>query len=81
VYHSTATYAAWTDIPSTFLVGDNDQSSISGPLVEMMIQGARAAVPSAFDVVEHNKDAGHCLMISFPEWTANALRRAAGEST
>jgi hypothetical protein len=45
----------------------------------MMIKGAREIEPSAFDVVEHCKGGGHCLMISYPEWTADALRRAAGE--
>lgn len=79
VYFSTPTYAAWKDIPSTFLQGDIDQSSVSNEMVKMTIAGARAVEPSAFDVVEHCKDGAHCLMISHPEWTADALRRAAGE--
>jgi hypothetical protein len=79
VYSSTATYAAWKDIPSTFLAGDLDQSALGPAMVEMMIKGAQQMVPTAFDVVEHCKEGGHCLMVSFPEWTAEALRRAAGE--
>jgi hypothetical protein len=44
-----------------------------------MIQGAQQVEPTAFDVVERCEGAGHCVMLSFPEWTAEALRRAAGE--
>jgi hypothetical protein len=79
VYFSTATYAAWTDIPSTYLTGDTDQSHFSPVMVDMMIKGAQQIQPTAFDVVEHCKEGGHCLMVSYPEWTAEALRRAAGE--
>ncbi|CAG8951246.1 hypothetical protein HYFRA_00007994 [Hymenoscyphus fraxineus] len=78
VYFSTATYAAWTAIPSTYLMGEQDQTAFSPPMVEMMLQGARQVEPSAFDVVERYKEGGHCLMISFSEWTADALIRAAG---
>lgn len=56
-----------------------DQSALSPAAAEMMIKAAREMVPTAFDVVEYC-EAGHCLMISQPEWTANALRRAAGEN-
>jgi len=47
--------------------------------VKILIGTARRIEPIAFDVVEHCEDGGHCLMISRPEWTADALRRAAGE--
>ncbi|KAF7930959.1 hypothetical protein BELL_0049g00050 [Botrytis elliptica] len=79
VYFSTATYAAWLDVPSTFLYGEADQSSFTPEVVEMMIKGAQMMNPTAFDVVESLKEGGHCFMISHPEWTAEALRRAAGE--
>jgi hypothetical protein len=46
--------------------------------VQAIITGARNIEPSAFDVVEE-VEAGHCLMVSRPEWFAAALRRAAGE--
>lgn len=79
VYFSKATYAAWMEIPSTFLAGDADQSSITPETVEHMVAGARHIEPSAFDTVEHCTDGGHCLMISKPVWTADMIRRAAGE--
>lgn len=79
VYFSTATYAAWMDIPSSFLAGKADQSAITPTMVEKMIEGAQQIEPSAFDTVEHCEEGGHCVMISHPVWTANALRRAAGE--
>jgi len=78
VYSSTATYAAWIDIPSTFLQGDKDQSSFSATMNDMMIKSAQQLNPNAFDVVEHCPEGGHCLMISHPEWTAAALIRAVG---
>ena len=73
VYLSIPTYAAWKDIPSTFLAGDKDQSAIGPEMVNMMIAGARMVEPTAFDVVEH------CCMVGFPERTAWAIMRAAGE--
>ncbi|KAF7880914.1 uncharacterized protein EAF02_006805 [Botrytis sinoallii] len=79
VYFSTATYAAWLDVPSTFLYGEADQSSFTPEVVKMMIKGAQMMNPTAFDVVESLKEGGHCFMISHPEWTAEALRRAARE--
>ncbi|TVY80266.1 hypothetical protein LSUE1_G006533 [Lachnellula suecica] len=79
-YFCPPTYAAWKDIPSTFLAGDTDQSALNPVVADMMIKGAQQMVPSAFDVVEHCKEGGHCLMASYPEWTADALRRAAGET-
>jgi Alpha/beta hydrolase family len=66
VYFSTPTYAAWQDIPSTFLQGDLDQSAVNDEMIQAMIGGARQIEPSAFDVIEHCVDAGHCLMISRP---------------
>jgi hypothetical protein len=44
-----------------------------------VIKGAREIEPSAFDVIENCKEGRHCLMISYPEWTADTLRRAAAE--
>lgn len=79
VYSSTLTYAAWKDIPSTYLQGVKDQSAFTLEAVEGMLAAAREVEPSAFDVVERCEEGGHCMMIAFPEWTADALRRAAGE--
>ena len=61
------------------MYGEADQSSFTPKVVEMMIKGAQMMNPTAFDVVESLKEGGHCFMISHPEWTAEALRRAAGE--
>jgi hypothetical protein len=78
VFFSTSTYAAFTDIPSTYISSGNDRTPF-GELNEGMIKLCQQTTPSAFDVVEHCKDAGHTVMVSYPEWTADALRRAAGE--
>ena len=78
VYSSTQTYAAWRYIPSTYVIGERDQTIFTPRVVDMIINGAREMEPSAFDVVERC-DGGHCLMISRPEWLAGVLRRAAGE--
>lgn len=78
VYSSTTTYAAWRDIPSTYVIGENDKTTFTPVVVEMMIKGAKELEPNAFDVVERC-DGGHCLMISCPQWTANVLRKAAGD--
>ena len=61
------------------MYGEADQSSFTPKVVEMMIKGAQMMNPTAFDVVESLKEGGHCFMFSHPEWTAEALRRAAGE--
>lgn len=66
-------------IPSTYLIGAQDRTRFTAAVSEMMIQGAQQLEPSAFDVVERCEEGGHCVMVSFPEWTAEALRRAAGE--
>lgn len=78
VYSSTTTYAAWRDIPSSFVVGEQDRTFFQPEVVDMMVKTARQAVPTALDVIE-KCDGGHCLMISHAEWLAGVLRRAAGE--
>lgn len=44
-----------------------------------MLDTAKQTEPSAFDGVEES-DAGHCPMVSRPEWLADVLRRATGEA-
>ena len=78
VYSSTQTHAAWRHIPSTYVIGEQDQTTFTPQVVQMIINGAKQLEPSAFDVVE-KCDGGHCLMISRPQWLADVLRRAAGE--
>lgn len=79
VYSSKLSYAAWKDIPSTYVQGMKDRSVFGEEAVEAMLGAARKEVSSAFDVVEKCEEGGHCLMIGFSEWTAGVLRRAAGE--
>ena len=78
VFFSTSTYAAFEDIPSTYISSGQDKTPF-GQLNNVMLEYCRQVVPRSFDVVEHNEEAGHAVMASQPEWTANALRRAAGE--
>ncbi|EAT80994.1 hypothetical protein HBI56_102790 [Parastagonospora nodorum] len=78
VYTSTTSWAAWRHIPSTYVIGTEDKTSFTPELVEYMINTAKRIEPSAFDVIE-KCDAGHCLMISRPEWLADVLRRAGEE--
>lgn len=47
--------------------------------VNMVIDAARAVEPTALDIIERC-DAGHCVMISKPDWLAGVLRRAACET-
>lgn len=79
VYTSTTSYAAWRYIPSTYVIATQDQTAFTPEVVSFIIDTARKIEPTAFDVVERC-DAGHCLMISRPEWLADVLRRAAGEN-
>jgi len=79
VFFSTSTYAAFEDIPSTFISSGQDKTPF-GELNNVMIEYCRQVVPGAFDVVEHCEEAGHAVMASQPEWTADVLRRAAGEN-
>ncbi|KAI9686730.1 MAG: hypothetical protein M1822_002789 [Bathelium mastoideum] len=78
VYASQTTYNALRYIPSTYVIGTNDQTTFTPEVVDMIIKTARTIEPSAFDVVE-TCDGGHCLMISRPDWLAEVLKRAAGE--
>ena len=78
VYSSSQTYAAWRYIPSTYVIGSQDQTTFTPEVVEMIINEAKRQEPSAFDTIE-TCDGGHCLMLSRPQWLADVLRRAAGE--
>lgn len=79
VYNSTTTHAAWRHIPSTYVVGTEDKTIPTLEFIDFIINTAKSIELTAFDVVE-KCDGGHCLMISRPEWLADVLRRAAGES-
>jgi len=77
-YFGVTSYAAWKHIPSTFLIGTQDQITLSVSVLEGMIVGAQMMEQTAFDIIERC-DGGHCIMIGHPEWTVSAIRRAAGE--
>lgn len=68
---STASYAAWKYIPSTYLVCENDHAM---PLQaqEMMI-----GQPGASFTVERCS-ASHSPFLSMPDFTVDVIRRAAG---
>lgn len=51
---------------------------MSLPYGEMILKAAQDSKPNMIDSVERC-DAGHSVMLSQTEWTANMLRRAAGE--
>lgn len=83
VYTRTPTYAAWRIITPHTFIGKEDKATFTADTAEVMkpiIEAARSMKPTVFDVVKEIA-AGHCLMISRPEWLARVLRRAAGETT
>jgi hypothetical protein len=67
VYTSTQSYAAWRYIPSTFVIGKQDETSITQEVVNFIIDTARANEPSAFDVVEECDAGEHLVAISLIE--------------
>ncbi|KAL2068192.1 hypothetical protein VTL71DRAFT_16290 [Oculimacula yallundae] len=77
VFWSQTSYAAWRYIPSTYVLCARDQS-MSLSYGEMILKAAQDSKPNMVDSVERC-DAGHCVMLSQPQWTADMLRRAAGE--
>jgi hypothetical protein len=71
-FESKATYAAWKHIPSTYLLCENDQAIPVAAQEYMTTQeGAN------FDVVRCKSD--HSPFLGMPDFTANVVRRAAGE--
>jgi hypothetical protein len=78
IFWSRTTYAAWRWIPSTYVLCGNDQA-MPLPYAKIVLNAARTSMPNMIDRVEKCEIAGHFVMLSQPEWTANMLRRAAGE--
>jgi pimeloyl-ACP methyl ester carboxylesterase len=78
VFWSKTSYAAWRYIPTTYVLCGRDQT-MPLPYGEMILKAAQDSKPNMIDTVEKCDDAGHSVMLSQPEWTANMLRRAAGE--
>ena len=73
VFESKPTYAAWKHIPSTFLVCENDNAI---PLAAQ--EGMLSQDGANFDVVRCGAD--HSPFLSMPDYTADVVRRAAGEA-
>ena len=67
------TYAAWKHIPSTYLVCENDKA------IPLAAQEGMIAQPGASFTVERCK-ASHSPFLSMPDFTAEVVRRAAGET-
>ncbi|KAF2726368.1 alpha/beta-hydrolase [Polychaeton citri CBS 116435] len=70
---SEVSYAPWKDIPSTYLLCEND-NAIQPVAQESMVNQEGAL----FDVVERCS-AGHSPFLALPKFTAEVIRRAAGE--
>lgn len=73
VMHSTATYAAWRDVPSTYLYCKQD-AAIPLEIQKLMVEGTAQGVPIATEMV----DAGHSPFMGKPKDVVDAIRRAAG---
>lgn len=70
-WNDKCTYAGWKDVPSVYLVCENDAAI---PL-ELQMQVASLA---GSEVVTCS--AGHMVMLSQPEKVVEVVRKAAGES-
>ena len=66
------TYAAWKHVPSTYLVCEEDRA------IPLFVQEAMIARPGANFTVERCTSA-HSPFMSMPDFTAEVVRRAAGE--
>ena len=65
-------YAAWKDIPSTYVMAENDRA-LYFPVQQWVISSCQ--LPSEVLRLE----SGHCQVLSMPDRTAAIIRRAAGE--
>ncbi|PWY96052.1 alpha/beta-hydrolase [Aspergillus sclerotioniger CBS 115572] len=73
-YHSPCTYAAWKDIPTTYLYCAQD-AAIPLKVQRMMVEELAAGYPIRTEFT----DASHSPFYSTPTEVALAIRRAAGE--
>lgn len=69
-YNKHIKYAAWREVPSTYLVCEKDQS-IDVPMQEGMASQALAEVERC--------SVGHMVMLVVPEVVVDLVRRKAGE--
>ncbi|GKZ24997.1 hypothetical protein AbraIFM66951_000458 [Aspergillus brasiliensis] len=73
-FHSPCTYAAWKDVPSTYLYCAKD-AAIPLPLQRTMVEDWAAGYPIRTEFL----DASHSPFFSMPNEVTAAIRRAAGE--
>ena len=75
MFNSKPTYAAWKDVPATYLYCTKDNAIpifVQKNLVENVAKG--------YNFKTESVDASHSPFISVPDETAAAIRRAAGEA-
>ncbi|PYH89982.1 alpha/beta-hydrolase [Aspergillus ellipticus CBS 707.79] len=73
-FHSPCTYAAWKDVPSTYLYCLKN-AAIPLPVQKMMVEEWAQGYPIGTESV----DASHSPFYSVPDEVTAAIRRAAGE--
>jgi pimeloyl-ACP methyl ester carboxylesterase len=74
-FHSPCTYAAWKDVPSTYLYCIQD-AAIPLAVQKMMVEGTGQGSGMRTETV----DASHSPFFSKPDEVTAAIRRAAGEN-
>ena len=75
LYHSKITYAAWRDVPTTYILCQQDKA-IPIARQEKLVSDARA---KGANIRTEWLDASHSPFLSQPEAVVAAVRRAAGE--
>jgi hypothetical protein len=73
-FHSKVTYAAWKEVPSTYCYCSKDQA-IPIQIQQMMVEDWAKGT----NMLTTTLGAGHSPFVNYPQQTANAIRRAAGE--
>ncbi|KAJ5800632.1 uncharacterized protein N7518_002700 [Penicillium psychrosexuale] len=72
--HSPCTYAAWRDVPSTYMYCLQD-AAIPIEIQKGMVEGTAGG----YDIKTETVDASHSPFLSKPDEVTAAIRRAAGE--
>jgi hypothetical protein len=75
VLYSKITYAPWRNIPTTYVLCENDQS-FTMAYADYLLSVAKSTDDHKIDTLERS-DAGRFVMASKPEWLADVLKRAA----
>lgn len=77
-FTSTASYAAWKHIPSTYIVTDDDQIGSRAVRERMARQeGGQWGVGNSLG--EIHVMSGHSPFLSKPEWMSRLIRKVSGE--